>query len=109
MASVSAETFVQAPIRFAYRAFTNSTSLREWLCDVATVEPHPRGRMYLWWRGDFYSSGHYLALEENKCVKFRWFSNIDPAPTEVTVSLAEKDGGVSVRLDHEVPDGGSWK
>jgi len=109
MASVSAETFVQAPIKFAYRAFTNSTSLREWLCDVATVEPHPRGRMYLWWRGDFYSSGHYLALEENKCVKFRWFSNIDPAPTEVTVSLAEKDGGVSIRLDHEVPDDGSWK
>lgn len=109
MASVSAETFVQAPIKFAYRAFTNSTSLREWLCDVATVEPHPRGRMYLWWRGDFYSSGHYLALEENKSVKFRWFSNIDPAPTEVTVSFAEKDGGVSVRLDHEVPDDGSWK
>jgi uncharacterized protein YndB with AHSA1/START domain len=109
MASVSAETFVQAPIKFAYRAFTNSTSLREWLCDVATVEPRPRGRMYLWWRGDFYSSGHYLALEENKSVKFRWFSNIDPAPTEVTVSLAEKDGGVSVRLDHEVPDDGSWK
>lgn len=109
MTSVSAETFVQAPIKFAYRAFTNSTSLREWLCDVATVEPRPRGRMYLWWRGDFYSSGHYLALEENKSVKFRWFSNIDPAPTEVTVSLAEKDGGVSVRLDHEVPDDGSWK
>ncbi|HRJ59396.1 MAG TPA: DinB family protein, partial [Anaerolineales bacterium] len=42
-------------------------------------------------------------------VKFRWFSNIDPAPTEVTVSLAEKDGGVSIRLDHEVPDDGSWK
>ena len=109
MASISAETFVQAPIKFAYRAFTNSTSLREWLCDVATVEPRPRGRMYLWWRGDFYSSGHYLALEENKSVKFRWFSNIDPAPTEVTVSLAEKDGGVSIRLDHEVPDDGSWK
>lgn len=109
MASVSAETFVQAPIKFAYRAFTNSTSLREWLCDVATVEPRPRGRMYLWWRGDFYSSGHYLTLEENKSVKFRWFSNIDPAPTEVTVSFAEKDGGVSVRLDHEVPDDGSWK
>ena len=109
MTSVSAETFVQAPIKFAYRAFTNSTPLREWLCDVATVEPRPRGRMYLWWRGDFYSSGHYLALEENKSVKFRWFSNIDPAPTEVTVSLAEKDGGVSIRLDHEVPDDGSWK
>lgn len=109
MATVTAETFVNAPLKFAYRAFTNSTSLREWLCDVATVEPHPRGRMYLWWRGDFYSSGHYLALEENKCVSFRWYSSIDPAPTEVEVTFTEKDGGVNVRMDHKVPDDESWK
>ncbi|MCC6299117.1 MAG: SRPBCC domain-containing protein [Anaerolineales bacterium] len=109
MATISTETFVNAPVKAAYRAFTNSTSLREWLCDVATVEPHPRGRMYLWWRGDFYSSGHYLELEENKCVKFRWFANIDTAPTEVTVNFAEKDGGTLVKLDHEFPSDESWK
>ena len=50
MTTVSAEIFVNASVKFAYRAFTSSTSLREWLCDIATVEPHPRGRMYLWWR-----------------------------------------------------------
>lgn len=108
MTTVSAEIFVQAPVRLAYRAFTNSTSLREWLCDVATVQPHPKGRMYLWWHGDFYSSGHYLALDENKCVQFRWYSNIDPAPTEVTVSVMEKDGGSLVRLEHTVPDDPSF-
>lgn len=109
MATVSAETFVNAPVKAAYRAFTNSTSLHEWLCDVATVEPHPKGRVYLWWRGDFYSSGHYLELEENKCVKFRWFANDDPAPTEVTVNFAEKDGSTLVKLDHEIPNDGAWK
>ena len=109
MTIVTAETFVQAPLKFAYRAFTNATSLREWLCDVATVAPHPRGRMYLWWAGDFYSSGHYLELEENKRVKFRWYSSIDPAPTEVTVTFTEKDGGVNVRMDHEVPSDEAWK
>ena len=108
MATVSTEIFVNASPKTAYRAFTNSNSLREWLCDVATVEPHPKGRMYLWWRGDFYSSGHYLELDENKCVKFRWYANIDSAPTEVTVSVIEKDGGTLVRLDHEVPDDPSW-
>lgn len=108
MATVSTETFVKASAKAAYRAFTNSTSLREWLSDVATVEPHPKGRMYLWWRGDFYSSGHFLELEDNKCVKFRWFANIDPAPTEVTVNLTEKDGGTLVKLDHEFPDDKSW-
>src|ERR1700752_2098744 len=108
MAIVSAETFVKVPAKLAYRAFTNSTSLREWLCDVATIEKHPNGRMYLWWRGDFYSSGHYLELDENKSVKFRWYSNIDPAPTEVTVSVMEKDGGTLVRMDHHIPDNASW-
>jgi len=108
MSVVTAETFVNAPVRSAYRAFTNSTSLREWLADVATLDPHPRGRMYLWWRGDFYSSGHYLALEEDKCVKFRWFANIDPGPTEVSVTFTEQDGGTLVRLDHEVPQDEAW-
>lgn len=109
MTTVTAETFVHAPLKFAYRAFTNATSMREWLCDVATVSPHPHGRIYLWWAGDFYSSGHYLELEENKRVKFRWFSNIDPAPTEVTVTFTEKDGGANVRMDHDVPQGEAWQ
>ena len=108
MSIVTAEIFVHAPVRLAYRAFTNATSLREWLCDVATVEPHPLGRMYLWWRGDFYSSGHYLELDADKRVKFRWFSNLDSTPTEVAVTVTEKDGGSLVRLDHEVPDDEVW-
>jgi uncharacterized protein YndB with AHSA1/START domain len=108
MSTVTAEIFVHAPVKMAYRAFTNSTSLREWLCDVATVEPHPSGRMYLWWHGDFYSSGHYLVLDENKKVKFSWYSSIDPAPTEVTVTVTEKDGGTLIHLDHEVPDDDVW-
>ncbi len=108
MTTVSAEIQVNVSSRLAYRAFTNATSLREWLCDVATVAPHPRGRMYLWWAGDFYSSGHYLELEENKRVSFRWYSNIDPAPTEVTVTVTEKEGSTLIRLDHEVPDDSTW-
>lgn len=114
MPVVTAETFVSAPLKLAYRAFTNSTSIREWLCDVATVDPHPRGRIYAWWRGDHYFSGHFLALEENKCVKFRWIpsatsgASADLAPTDVTVTFEEKDGGVLVHLEHEVPEGESW-
>ncbi|MBM4426380.1 MAG: PDZ domain-containing protein [Chloroflexi bacterium] len=108
MPSVTAEIQVNAPVKFAYRAFTNSTTLREWLCDVATVEPHPRGRMYLWWRGDFYSSGHYIELEENKKVVFQWYSNQDPEPTQVTITVREKGGGTHVKLEHSVPDDGSW-
>jgi uncharacterized protein YndB with AHSA1/START domain len=108
MATVTSEILVDAPPKTVYRAFTNATSLREWLCDVATVEPHAGGRMYLWWRGDFYSSGHYLELDENRKIKFRWYASIDPAPTEVTVSVMEKDTGTLVRMDHDIPDDTSW-
>ncbi|HBI00486.1 MAG TPA: hypothetical protein DDY18_02565 [Flavobacterium sp.] len=109
MTTVTAEVSVNASVKMAYRAFTNSTSLREWLCDVATVSPHVNGRMYLWWVGDFYSSGHYLELDENKKVKFRWFAHDESAPTEVTVTFEENKAGVKVKLEHAVPDGASWK
>lgn len=109
MSTFTSEITIQAPVGQAYRAFTNSSALREWLCDVSTVAPHPGGRFYLWWNGDFYSSGHFLALEENKLVSFRWFSSIDPAPTEVSVRLETTQDGVRVRLDHKVPDNEAWE
>ena len=109
MTTISVHVFVHASLQTAYRAFTRSTSLREWLCDVATVDPRPNGRIYLWWNGDIYSSGPNNEAVENARVKFRWFSNIDPAPTEVSVSFTEKDGGVNIQLEHEVPDDEAWK
>jgi uncharacterized protein YndB with AHSA1/START domain len=109
MTTVVSEILVSAPPSQAYRAFTNATALREWLCDLATVDPHVRGRIYLWWNGDFYSSGHYLELETDKCVKFRWFSSIDSAPTEVAVTFETAEGGTLVRMAHTVPDGSEWQ
>ena len=109
MTTVLSEISVSVPPALAYRAFTNATALREWLCDVATVDPHPGGRVYLWWNGDFYSSGHYLELEPDKRVKFRWFSNIDSAPTSVDVTCEAVSGGTLVRMAHTVPDDPAWK
>jgi uncharacterized protein YndB with AHSA1/START domain len=108
MSIVTAEIQVAATPTQAYRAFTNSTALREWLCDVATIEAHPKGRMYLWWNGDFYSSGHYNKLVEDGEVGFRWYSSIDPGPTDVVVTFTPADGGTRVRMDHAVPDDPSW-
>ena len=108
MKQVTEELFVKASAKTVYHAFTNSTALREWLCDVATVDPHVNGRIYLWWRGDFYSSGHYLELDEDKCLRFRWYSNIDPAPTEVTVTVFQQTDGTLIRIDHNVPDDPTW-
>ena len=107
MTTVTADVLVHAPVKQAYRAFTNSTALREWLCDVATAQAHPGGRMYAWWRGDYYFAGHYLELDENKCVRFRWIAAEDLVPTDVTVTFEETDGGTLVHLVHSVPNGES--
>jgi uncharacterized protein YndB with AHSA1/START domain len=109
MTTVTAEKLVKAPLAQAYRAFTNSSAMRSWLCDLATVEPRPRGRIYLWWNGDFYSSGEYREVEENKKVSFLWHSRNETQPTLVTVTLAEQADGVLVKMAHTVPDEPGWE
>ncbi|MCJ7585192.1 MAG: SRPBCC domain-containing protein, partial [Anaerolineales bacterium] len=107
--TVSSEQFINATPAQVYYAFTHAISLHEWLCDFATVAPRPGGRMYLWWHGDFYSAGEYVSLEENKSIVFKWFGRGDPLPTEVAISLMEKDDGTLVMLSHIVPDGEEWQ
>lgn len=107
--SVTSEQVVKASPKIIYEAFTRSMLLHEWLCDFATVNPRPGGRMYLWWNGNFYSAGEYLELEENKSVKFTWQARFDPAASEITVSILPMEAGTLVRLVHSVPDGPEWE
>jgi uncharacterized protein YndB with AHSA1/START domain len=106
--TVTSEKLIKASPALVYQAFTNATLLKEWLCDVATASARPGGRLYLWWNGDFYSAGEYTALEQDRSVSFRWHGKVDPAPTQVTVSLVEKDGGTLVTMAHTVPAGEDW-
>ncbi len=107
--TVVVEQWVKAAPAQVYYAFTNATALREWLCDVATVLPRPGGRMYLWWEGDFFSSGSYVSLTPNQALTFIWAGRSNPGPTQVTVTLTEQDGGALVRLSQEVPLGKKWE
>ena len=109
MTTAVSEIAIRTSAAQIYQAFTNATALRQWLCDVATVSAQPRGRMYLWWNGDFYSSGVYIEVEPDKSLKFRWHSNIDPAATEVLVSIEETDGNTLVRMAHTVPNEPEWE
>ncbi|MEW5872138.1 MAG: SRPBCC domain-containing protein [Chloroflexota bacterium] len=100
------EQFVKAPPAQVFRAFTNATSLREWMCDIATVSPQPGGRLYLAWNAGFYACGEYTQLEaEHKAgqevpIAFTWYGRNEPAQTEVEVLLSAKDGGTQVKLTH---------
>jgi uncharacterized protein YndB with AHSA1/START domain len=107
--TVSAVKYIKVAPAQVYSAFTRSLNLREWLCDFATVALHPGGRIYLWWHGDFYSSGEYISLEENKSVVFTWFSRSDPGPSQVKVTVEPLNDGTRVTLDHVIPDWKNWK
>ena len=107
--TLSFTQMVKAPPEEVYRAFTNATVLREWLCDVATVSPHPGGRLYLWWTSGYYTSGGFTQTEENKKIAFSWFGRGEPAPTQVQVIFTPQGEDTLVTLTHGgVGTGEEW-
>lgn len=104
------ETYVPASPAQVYHAFTNASALREWLCDLATVEPRPGGRMYLFWSSGYYSSGEYTAVEAGKLAAFIWNGRGDPGCSSVSVTVEPQESGTRLVLRHELPDdSGEWE
>lgn len=91
---------VKAPLGEAYRAFTNATALREWLCDVATVVARPAGRIYLAWNKGYYTCGEFTAVAPKERLEFTWQGRGDPGSSQVQVSFVEKGSGTLVTLEH---------
>jgi uncharacterized protein YndB with AHSA1/START domain len=91
---------VKAPLNEAYRAFTNATALREWLCDVATLLAHPGGRIYLAWNKGYYTSGEFTSVTPKERLEFTWQGRHEPGPSLVQVTFVEKDNGTLVTLEH---------
>jgi len=93
-----------------YHAFTNATLLRQWICDIATVEPKVGGRIYLAWNAGYYTAGEYSALENNQRVAFTWFGKNDPQRTQVEVSLHPTEMGTHLELTHsKIGEGNEWE
>jgi uncharacterized protein YndB with AHSA1/START domain len=109
MSSIKIEQLIQAPSSEVYHYFTNSTALRDWMCDVATADPRPGGRLYLCWPGEYYSSGEYVQLDKDKSVSFTWFGRGEPHQTKVEISLKKKKGGTLLKLTHRnIGKGEKW-
>lgn len=86
------------------RAFINGSALREWLCDIATVDPRPGGRMYLAWNSGYYTAGEYTRVEPGLEVDFVWFGRDDPNRSQVMVGISAEEGSVRVKLEHALPE-----
>jgi uncharacterized protein YndB with AHSA1/START domain len=91
---------IAAPAAEVFRALTNPTALRDWLCNAAQSDPRPGGRLYLWWGHGYDVTGQYAAVEPRRKIVYTWNGRGDPAPTRVSVSLSEKNGHTVVALTH---------
>lgn len=100
---------VRAPAKQVYRAFTNSSALREWLCDEASAVARTDGRIYLWWNDGYYSSGEFQTLELEKEISFTWRAKDDAAPSLVKVRLSKRDEDTLIELEHSGLEGGDGR
>jgi uncharacterized protein YndB with AHSA1/START domain len=98
------EQLVKASPTQVYKAFTNATALREWICDVSTVDPHPGGRFYLAWNRGYYACGEYTSLDAEKRIAFTWCGRNEPGVSNVEVTLAAEGGNTKVNLVHTLPE-----
>lgn len=105
------EQSIPVPPAAVYRAFTNSSALREWLADMATTAPQPGGRIYLAWNDGYYVAGSFTTLEPAKEVAFTWLGRYEPGPSVVRVALApEGESGTHVVVRHEeMGTGDEWQ
>lgn len=100
---------LHVPIAQVYRAFTNSTALREWLCEFAATDVRAGGRFYAWWPGGFYLVGDFVALQPPHLVSLKWIGKGEPGFSELEVTLKEVEGGVEVTLLHKgFGEGAAW-
>lgn len=107
---LSFEQFFKTSPAQVFRAFTNSSALREWLCDFATTDPKPGGRIYLWWNSGYYTSGEFTSVDENKRVSFLWFGRGEPGQTQVDITMSEKENGAQLNLVHRgIGTGLEWE
>lgn len=101
---------IAAPINEVFNAFTNATSLTEWLCSVAQVDPHKGGRIYLWWENGFYASGEIIELIPGDRMLFSWHGKGEPGTSRVKITFKSRESGTGLTLTHlQIGREESWK
>jgi uncharacterized protein YndB with AHSA1/START domain len=89
-----------------YRAFTNSSALREWFCDTALVEPRAGGRFYFAWNNGHYATGEFTRMDGSRKLALTWHGRGEPHSSSVRISIAEKKTGTGITVTHEGLGGG---
>jgi uncharacterized protein YndB with AHSA1/START domain len=101
---------INAPVKAVYFALTNQPMLQSWLADTVEVNAVKDGYLYLWWNsGEFYATGKYTKVEEDKLLALAWRGMGEPAESQVEYALAEKNGGTELKVTHQgLGKGEAW-
>lgn len=91
---------IHAPVAEAYRAFTRSVAVREWMCDGAVVDARSGGHLYVWWNSGYYAAGEFTALEPGCRVAFTWQGRGEPGVSQVEVVITPVGDDAEVTLIH---------
>jgi uncharacterized protein YndB with AHSA1/START domain len=95
---ISIQLDLKVPPAEVFRAFTNATVLREWLCDVATVGSREGGRVYLWWDHGNFIAGKFTKFIPNEKLEIRCQGCNEPTPTRIRIGLEPLEKGTRLIL-----------
>jgi uncharacterized protein YndB with AHSA1/START domain len=103
MANKSALTFersIKVPVDEVYRAFTNATALREWMCDTATMNLIVGGHIYMAWNNGFYCAGEFLSIKPKEEIIFTSRGRNEPGITQISVKFLPKKNSTTIIITH---------
>ncbi len=94
------ERNIKAPVEEVYRAFTNATALREWMCDTATLNVFVGGHVYMAWNNGFYCAGEFLSVKPKEEIVFTSRGQNEPGITQIAVKFLPKKNSTTVLVSH---------
>ncbi len=99
-AQVKLTRIINAPPQEILDSFQYECRLREWMCDGARTRPVKGGLFEARWNSGYEARGVFTALKPPSTVAFTWNSTLEPAETEVRVTLKPVEGGTKLTLVH---------
>jgi uncharacterized protein YndB with AHSA1/START domain len=106
---IKVERQIAAEPALVYQYLTNSTALREWFADTATLRAQPGGHYFVAWNDGYYAAGEFKTLQKPEQISFTWDGKLEPGATHVNIHLATANGGTHVTVEHSgVGAGEEW-
>jgi hypothetical protein len=110
MATGTYQKRISVPPEQVYSALTNSTYLREWLCDSATVQNGVGGRFFAWWNNGHYVAGEFTQLEPNRSASFVWQPRMNKELSTLQVNIEGNGSSALLSLSESGQDSGiEWE